>query len=140
MPDTTETLTLERDYAAPPQRVFQAWTEIELVRPWFGCATEKLWHVHEWDVREGGRLHVSLDFDGQPFDVHGEFLVVDPPRRLTYRWSENELVEVTIEPYGSGSRLRLAHTFPAGGPEGAVRTVGWTYSLDQLGLIPHPVV
>jgi len=130
---------MERDYTAAPHQVFEAWTDVELVRQWFGCSTDKLWDVHEWDVRTGGRLHVSLDFDGHPFEVHGEFLVVDPPHRLTYRWSGNEQVEVTIEPHGSGSRLRLAHTFPAGRPEGSVRTVGWTYSLNQLGLVPHAI-
>jgi len=130
----TETLTLQRDYAAPPDRVFEAWTDPDVLALWFGCATEKLWQVHEWDVRAGGKLHVSLDFDGVPFAVHGEFVVVDPPHRLRYRWSNDEMIEVTIEPHGTGSRLHLAHTFRPG-PEGAVRTEGWTWSLGQLGRV-----
>jgi uncharacterized protein YndB with AHSA1/START domain len=130
--ETTETLTLERDYGAPPERVFDAWTRVELLTRWFGCAPDTLWNVHVWDARVGGRLHVSLDFDGHPFEVRGEFLVVDPPHRLTYRWAQDEIVEVTIEPRGRGSRMRLRHTFPSGDEARPIRTNGWTSALDEL--------
>jgi uncharacterized protein YndB with AHSA1/START domain len=133
VPGRTETLRLERDYAATPSEVYAAWTRVEVLSRWFGCADDKLWTVHEWDVRAGGRIHVSLDFDGHPFVVRGEFLVVEPPRRLQYRWSEDEVVEVTIVPRGSGSRLQLAHTFPAGDEPRAIRTAGWSHSLTELG-------
>jgi len=135
VPTTTETLSIERDYAAPPERVFDAWTRVDLLRLWFGCAPEKLWNVHVWDARVGGEIHVSLDFDGRPFEVRGEFLVVDAPRRLKYRWSDDEIVELTIEPLGSGSRLRLAHTFPAAEEARSTLTMGWSNSLEQLGRI-----
>jgi uncharacterized protein YndB with AHSA1/START domain len=129
----TETLRLQRDYEAAPPAVFAAWTRVELLGRWFGCADDKLWSVHEWDVRPGGRIHVSLDFDGTPFVVRGEFLEVDPPRRLKYRWSADEVIEVVISPRGSGSRLELAHTFPADGQHRAVLDAGWSHSLGQLG-------
>jgi uncharacterized protein YndB with AHSA1/START domain len=81
----TETLALERDYDAPPAQVYEGWTKVDRLRQWFGCAADKLWNVHVWDARVGGQLHVSLDFDGNPFEVRGEFLIVDPPHRLKYR-------------------------------------------------------
>jgi uncharacterized protein YndB with AHSA1/START domain len=124
---------MERDYAAPPERVFAAWTNVDLLRLWFGCAPETLWDVHVWDARVGGQIHVSIDFNGRPFEVRGEFLVVDAPHRLKYRWSDHEIVEVTIEPRESGSRLLLAHTFPAGDEARSIRTMGWSHSLEQLG-------
>ena len=133
MPNTTETLTLERDYDAPPERVFDAWTRVDLLTQWFGCAPDTLWNVHVWDARVGGQLHVSLHFDGKPpFEVRGEFLVVDPPHRLSYRWAEGELIEVTIEPRGLGSRMRLRHTFPSGEFAAPIRTKGWTSALEEL--------
>jgi len=124
---------MERYYAAPPERVFEAWTNVDLLRLWFGCAPDKLWNVHVWDVRVGGQIFVSLDFDKHPFEVGGEFLLVDAPRRLKYRWSDNEIVEVTIEPYESGSRLRLTHTYPAGDEARSIVTMGWSHSLGQIG-------
>lgn len=71
MPEKTETLDLEREYAAPPEQVCDAWTRVGLLGLWFGCAPDKLWTIHEWDVRVGGQIHVSLDFDGHPFEVRG---------------------------------------------------------------------
>jgi uncharacterized protein YndB with AHSA1/START domain len=58
-----ETVTLHRDYPHPPERLFAAWTDVELVRQWFGCGPGMLWTVHEWDVRPGGAIRVSLTFD-----------------------------------------------------------------------------
>jgi uncharacterized protein YndB with AHSA1/START domain len=135
VPATTETLLMEHDYAASPQRVFDAWTRVDLLGRWFGCAPEMLWNVHVWDARVGGQIHVSLDFDGRPFEVRGEFLVVDAPHRLKYRWSDDEIVEVTIDPHGSGSRLLLAHTFPAGDAARAILKTGWSHGLDQLAYL-----
>ena len=40
---------------------------------WFGCGDDMLWNVQTWDVREGGAIAVSLDFDGNPYEVRGEF-------------------------------------------------------------------
>ena len=128
-----ETLALERDYAAPPERVFDAWTDVATLGHWFGCADDKLWRIHAWEVRPGGRIHVSLDFDGKPFVVKGEFLVVERPRHLKYRWGEDEVVEVTIEPRGTGSRLRLRHDYPEGKGLRPILTAGWSHSLGALG-------
>jgi len=56
-----------------------------LLSQWFRCGQDKLWTVHEWDVRPGGAIRVSLEFDAGPFEVTGQFLVVDPPHRLRAR-------------------------------------------------------
>jgi uncharacterized protein YndB with AHSA1/START domain len=128
----TETLELEYDYAAAPERVFEAWTSVDLLGRWFGCAADKLWTVHEWDVRPGGAIHVSLVFDGKPYEIRGEFLVVDPPHHLKYRWSQVETVEVRISPRDTGSHLLLLHKFPHTADALAIRTMGWSHSLAQL--------
>jgi len=132
MTSTTDTLTFERHYRAPPARVFLAWTRVDLLTRWFGCSPDRLWKIHEWDARVGGRLHVSLDFDGTSFEVRGEFLIVDAPSRLTYRWSADEIVAVVIEPQGTGSRLRLTHSFPSKPGAKDILTMGWSTSLTQL--------
>src|SRR6476660_9778575 len=80
-----ETLTLQREYPYPADRLFRAWTDVSLLTQWFGCAENMLWTVHEWDVRPGGAIRVSLMFDHGPFEATGEFLVVEPPHRLRYR-------------------------------------------------------
>jgi len=135
VPAPTETLTLERIYEAAPQRVFEAWTQVDVLGLWFGCAPDTFWKVHLWEPRAGGRIHVSLDFDGHPFEVRGQFLIVDAPKRLRYRWSGDEVVEVTFEAHGSGTKLRVAHTFPAGAEARTILTAGWSASIEQLGRV-----
>lgn len=133
MTSKTDSLVFERDYRAPPARVFLAWTRIDLLSRWFGCAPDRLWTIHEWDARVGGHLRVSLDFDGKPFEVRGEFLVIDAPSKMTYRWGRDETVDVVIEPQGTGSHLRLTHTFPARPGAQDILTTGWSSSLTLLG-------
>jgi uncharacterized protein YndB with AHSA1/START domain len=129
---TRDKLIFERDYSSPPEHLFMAWTQVPLLQRWFGCAPDRLWSIHLWEARVGGRLHVSLDFDGRPFEVRGEFLTVDPPSRLIYRWSENEIVDVVIELRAGGSHLRVTHTFPATHEARDILTMGWSTSLTQL--------
>jgi Uncharacterized conserved protein len=131
--EDAETLVLEHDYDAAPEEVFAAWTNVDTLQLWFGCAADKLWTVHEWDVRVGGSIHVSLDFGKDPFVVKGEFLILDPPYRLRYLWAGDEIVDVTIGRRRTGSSLRLAHTFPSNKRIRPFITAGWSYSLDQLG-------
>jgi uncharacterized protein YndB with AHSA1/START domain len=51
----SETVSFEREYAAPPDRVWAAWTELDPLTTWFGCGPGMLWNVHEWDARVGTR-------------------------------------------------------------------------------------
>ena len=128
----SESVSFEREYTAPPDRVWAAWTEFDLLTKWFGCGPGMLWNVHEWDVRVGGAIHVSLRFDTGPFEVKGEFLAVEPPRHLRYRWQADQIVDVRMESHGSGTRLRLVHS---GLSEEECRFVdaGWGTALTQLG-------
>ncbi|HET7014480.1 MAG TPA: SRPBCC family protein [Streptosporangiaceae bacterium] len=127
----TETLTLRREYPVPPQQVYDAWTDERLLRQWFGCGQDMLWTIHEWDVRPGGALRVSLEFETGPFEVTGQFLVVDPPHRLRYQWQGEQVVDVCIEECPGGSRLTLIHS-GLSEMELPIVTAGWTFGLDQL--------
>ena len=127
----TETLTLRREYPVPPPLVYEAWTDVRLLSQWFGCGPDMLWTVHEWDVRPGGTIRVSLEFDTGPFEVTGQFLVVDPPHRLRYGWLAEQIVDVTIEDWPGGSRLTLVHS-GLSEMEMPIVTAGWTSGLDQL--------
>jgi uncharacterized protein YndB with AHSA1/START domain len=129
----SETVMMQREYTAAPERVFDAWTNVELLTQWFGCGPNMLWTVHEWDVRVGGQIHVSLMFDKGPFEVRGEFLAVEPPRHLRYRFGADQFVDAIIEPVAGGSRLTVRHS---GLPDQDMCNIisgGWTNGLSQLG-------
>ncbi len=130
-----ESVTLVRDYPLPPAHVFRAWTDVELLGRWFGCGPDMLWTIHEWDVRVGGAIHVSLLFDKGPYVVRGEFLIVDPPRRLRYRFGDAHIVDVTIEAHGAGSRVTVRNEGLDTPDMRATIEAGWTSGLAQLGAL-----
>ena len=75
------------EIAAPPERVFRALTESSDVLAWWGSADT--YRTEEWtaDVRVGGRWRArGHSADGKPYSVEGEYLEVDPPRKLVQTW------------------------------------------------------
>lgn len=127
----TDRFIIEREFAARPEELFAAWTDATMLSRWFGCGNDQLWNVHAWDVREGGPINVSLDFDGKPYEVRGGFLIV-APRRLRYRWEADETVDTTFEPRGTGTLLRLEHRWQPTEEDRSMINAGWRNALEQL--------
>lgn len=85
------TLTLERVFDAPIERVWQAWTSDE-INNWFG---PRGWETtsKERSVTSGGRWHYCMkctdenqkEWFGQESWGIAEFLEVTPPTKLSYR-------------------------------------------------------
>jgi len=76
---------VSRTYAAPPETVFAAWTEPELLTQWFRPAGAVC--SAELDVRPGGRYRITVDPQGQlpgPAHIVGTYLEVAPPERLVF--------------------------------------------------------
>ncbi len=127
-----EPVVITRDYDAPPARVFAGWTNVDLLTQWFGCATDMLWDVHEWDARPGGAIHVSLDFETGPYVVKGRFIEVDEPNRIRYEWEGDQVVTVTIQANGKGSRMTLEHAGLPSNDLCEIVTDGWSASTTQI--------
>jgi len=138
--ETDVTLRLERQIAAPPERVFAAWTQAEGLTRWFGPTQEHSVRVHELDVRVGGRYRLEmLHSSGRSSVVFGTYQEITPPRRLVFTWMwENEnlkaetLVTVLVEPEGKGSRLVVLHERFSNTEEREKHNQGWTGCLDRL--------
>lgn len=131
----TRTATLERTYPAHPEQIWRAWTDPDLLSRWHGCGPDQLWTVHEWDVRIGGSLRVSMDIDGEVVVVEGAFIEVEQPSRLRYTFGEGITIAVTIESTADGSRVIVQHAgLPTDEIHGIV-TDGWTNSLGQLAAL-----
>lgn len=126
-------LRLEQRYPSRPETVFDAWADIDKVRRWFGCGPGRLWTVHVWDCRVGGGLQVSMEIEGQSIEVDGEFLAVEPARRLEYRWGSDEVVRVEFHAEDGGTLVRLFHRGLKDDDDRAVRDGGWTFCLSSLG-------
>ncbi|HEX5376890.1 MAG TPA: SRPBCC family protein [Solirubrobacterales bacterium] len=89
-PSDTE-VRIEREFDAPRELVFEAYTDPELLTEWLGPRRLTM-TVQEMDVRTGGSYrYTHADADGS-YVFFGEFREVDPPRLLvqTFQWEGND--------------------------------------------------
>lgn len=158
-PDQT-TVTAEIFIAAPPERVFQAITDPAQISQWWGVSS--LYRVNESraDLRVGGKWSsAGTGKDGTKFTVQGEYLEIDPPRRLVHTWTSSYMGELETTVYwelepqavhglhpagpkkaGTGTLLKLRHEGFAGAPEQAIshgegwkRVLGWLLAFVEHG-------
>lgn len=104
-------VTFRRDFAAPPNLVFAAWTEPNQIRAWRGPAELPV-VACEVDLRVGGRYRiVHRGPDGREYGFHGEYRRIDPPRLLVSTFihdaaPQHTAVEtVSFEPVAGGTRV-----------------------------------
>src|SRR5262245_7947774 len=71
---------------ASPGRVFQALASDQICAWW---VRPGVFDTREWagDVRVGGRWRASGIGRGRPYLLEGEFVEVDPPRKLVHTWA-----------------------------------------------------
>jgi uncharacterized protein YndB with AHSA1/START domain len=78
-------LTFERTFDAPREKVWQAFTNPDLVPRWWGRhGTTTI--VAEMDVRPGGKWrYINRASDREEVAFYGEYLEVDPPKG--FKWT-----------------------------------------------------
>ena len=129
-------LTVTRSLAAPPERVWRAFTTADELAAWFWPTA---WDaVVTVDLRVGGRYRVASAPVGMAFG--GEYVAVEPTERLVQTWQwdgedDETLVTVTLTPEGSGTRLEIVHERFATDEDAASHLQGWNDCLDRLPAI-----
>ncbi len=101
-PASDRELVLTRLIDAPPEKVFQAWTDPALMVQWF---TPKPWETvrAETDVRPGGSsLIVMRGPDGTEFPNRGVYLEVVPNKRLVFTDAFTEAWTPSEKPFMTG--------------------------------------
>ena len=92
-------IVLNRIIDAPPEKVFRAWTEPELLRLWFAPSPWTVTEV-ETDVRPGGSsLIVMRSPDGNEFPNRGVYLEVEQNRRLVMTDAYTSAWEPSDKPF-----------------------------------------
>ena len=136
MSETAETLTLKRHLPADPETVFAAWTDGANLRRWFIPGGVTVTEA-ELDVRVGGRFRIVMcgNDSGRDFGHDGEYLEVDPPRRLVFTWSgpsdPGSLVTIELRPEGGGTELTLTHERTPNAETREAYRGGWTRILES---------
>ncbi len=142
-------LVLTRLIDAPPEKVFRAWTEPELLKQWFA---PKPWTTPEakLDVRPGGVQSIIMRSpDGKDMPLRGIYLEVVDNKKLVYTdaytaaWEPSGkpfmTVTVTFENEGSKTRYtaRVLHWTVADreAHEKMGFHEGWGLCADQLAAV-----
>jgi uncharacterized protein YndB with AHSA1/START domain len=125
------------EIAASPETVWELLVDpVKLLR-WWGMGAKL-------DPRPGGELRVHVI----PGSVaSGQFVEVDPPRRLVYTWGWSEggggpelvppgssTVEIDLEPTPSGTTLRLVHRGLPNEEAAGAHGEGWDNYLPRLAV------
>jgi len=137
MEKTAEQLSVERVIAidASPETVWQLLVDPEQARRWWGLGAT-------FDARPGGVFRMLVTPGNS---AAGEFVEVDPPRRLVYTWGWEEggggpnvvppgstTVEIDLIPEGRGTTLRLVHRGLPSQASAESHTGGWDHYLGRL--------
>lgn len=152
-------LRFERQYPAPIEAVWRAWTEAERLRRWWGPEKTTVTDC-EIDLRVGGRIYVVTEageemgkYAGTRWPMDGTISVVDEQARLVYdarSWTEGEEGTATIHHTNDltlrevdGTTTVLLHVaITQIGPKAKMAAFGmkWGYQqqLDQLGQLLVP--
>lgn len=148
---TTE-LVITRVLDAPRERVWEAWTDPEQMKKWWGPKEFTAPSV-EIDLREGGKyLNCMRSPDGQEFWSTGVYREIVPMEKLVvtdsfadeqgnvvpgahYGMPEFPLeteVTVTFEDQDGKTKLTVRHAGMPVGEHGSQAEAGWNESLDKL--------
>ncbi len=143
-PAAAPALVLRRIYAAPRQRVFDAWTKPELAMMFLGTGGVTVAEA-QMDVRAGGSYNiVMLMPDGERWKVRGTYREVRPPERLsmTWRWEEDKpedehdtLLTLEFNEVHDGTELVLTHERFASVESRDSHEKGWAAIMEQLGAV-----
>ena len=132
-------LLVSAELAAPPERVFRALASKEVTGWWVRAG---VFDTRDWagDLCVGGRWRASGVARGQPYAIEGEFLEIDPPRKLVHTWrlagTPNAPTTVTydLEPVDRGTRVTLRHAGFTSVETCTNTAIGWETSFEQLAV------
>jgi uncharacterized protein YndB with AHSA1/START domain len=136
--ETKPSLTIKRRIAAPPAKVYEAWTDPQKIMQWFGPAGAEMISA-EADARVGGRYHIVFRTpDGEEHDVSGTYSDAVPNEKLAFSWMWRTLPErasrvtITLKADGDGTLLTLFHEqfFDEGARDRHHN--GWSGTMEKL--------
>jgi uncharacterized protein YndB with AHSA1/START domain len=129
-------LVVRRLLAATPERVFQAWTDARLLSRWF-FAGETWTAKVENDPRVGGAYRIDMITpEGVVHTQSGVYRAIDPPRRISFTWSNelvgDTLVVIELSARGDRTELVLTHYLPEQEVVERMHREGWEGCLASL--------
>lgn len=146
-------VVFERTYDASPEKVWQAWTNPDMIKQWWGPNNVTIPEC-EVDLRVGGKIYIVMEageamgpYKGTKWPMLGKFTAIEPYSQLSYTasaWTEgqneqttiDQTTELTLAEENGKTKLKIKAAIYKTGP-GAGMAVqgmqhGFTQQLDKL--------
>jgi uncharacterized protein YndB with AHSA1/START domain len=130
-------VTIEREFAAPRERVFAAFVDAEQIVQWWG-RRESTTIVDKMEARDGGDWRfVERNPDGSENAFRGSYREVNEPERIvyTFEWEGMPgyvcLEQVDFEAHGERTRIVTKTTFFAQGERDGMLESGMEIGLNE---------
>ena len=142
---------ITREFTAPRELVFKAWTDANQFKQWFGAAAcdGASLQSAKVDARVGGKYRLPVRrADGEFYTTVGIYREVKPPERLVFTWQFEKdgsgdeygeveppkmLVTLEFKAHGKQTELVLTHEKFASVESRDGHKDGWTRCLNELG-------
>ena len=128
-----------RRFAAPPEAVFRAHTEPELLRQWLLGPDGWTMPVCINEARPGGRIRYEWsDGKGGGFHLTGEYVELAPPTRIVHVErmhlpdpTPNNRVETTFRAEGGGTLMVMRMRLPDAETRKAMLATGMEHGMED---------
>jgi uncharacterized protein YndB with AHSA1/START domain len=132
-------IVLRRVFAAPHDLVYRAHVDAALIPRWMNIMPGWTMPVAESDPRPGGTFRFRWDDgEGGGFRIEGEFLEVEPGRRILHVErmylpdpTPDNRVETLFEPLDGGTRLVMTMALPDAATRRSLLRSGMTDGLEM---------
>ena len=134
-------VVLEKTYDASPETVWQAWTNPEQLKQWWGPKQMRTQSL-AFDPHVGGKYRWTLvDEKDEEMTVFGEYRELVPGKKIvfTWKWDDDEawkytssVVTVELSDCDGGTELRLIHEKLPSEESRDRHNEGWNSVVDRL--------
>jgi uncharacterized protein YndB with AHSA1/START domain len=145
---TPKEVEFERTYDAPLSKVWQAWTDQEQLKKWWGPDNVSIPEC-EIDLRVGGRIFIVMqateamgEYAGTRWPMEAKITELEPDTKLVYEaraWTEGDEDDTSIETVqvlhlseeGGKTKLHLKASLNKIGPKAGMAAEGMKYGYEQ---------
>jgi len=109
-------IRISRHFSGSPQKVWQAWTDPQIVKSWFGSDPKGKVLEASLDVHIGGVFEVTFkNSDETQYTCTGKYKELEQYQKLVFTWTWKdrpdivELVTVLLQAEPNGTRMIFEH-------------------------------
>lgn len=142
-------VTIERVYDAPLAKVWQAWTDVEQIKQWWGPDNVTI-PACTIDLRVGGTFAITMEageamgpYAGTLWPMEAEFTTIEPEAKLAFKaqaWTDGAMkedtmidqsTEVTFTAEGDKTRVKVHAVIYKTGPKAKMAAEGMEMGFTQ---------